>query len=55
MTTRAIGADHPNTLTAVHNLATVYDEMGRYGDAEALYLKAIEGEWGSLALRRPGW
>ena len=34
--------DHRDTLTSMHNLALMYDEQGRLGEAEKLYVQAIE-------------
>jgi hypothetical protein len=41
---RSIGGDHPDTLTSIHNLATTYDALGRYADAERLYLEVCEAK-----------
>ena len=41
---RRVGEDHPETLTDMHNLATIVDAFKRYDDAEAIYLKAIQGK-----------
>lgn len=34
--------DDPLALTIMHNLATLYDAAGRYAEAEALFLSALE-------------
>jgi len=34
---------HPNTLASLNNLAFVYQEQGRYREAEQLYKEAVEG------------
>ena len=36
-----MGADHPATASSLNNLALLYDAMGRYGEAEPLYLRAL--------------
>jgi tetratricopeptide (TPR) repeat protein len=37
------GAEHPDTLGSVDNLAGLYASQGRYGEAEPLYQRALEG------------
>jgi CHAT domain-containing protein len=39
---RTLGPEHPGTLTSVGNLASLYSDQGRYSEAEALYLRALE-------------
>lgn len=34
----------PNTLIDMHNLATIYDKLARYEEAEPVYLKTIRGK-----------
>ena len=34
---RVFGPEHPSTLTAMHNLAALYQHRGRLKDAERLY------------------
>src|SRR6266516_7073419 len=34
-----LGGDHPSTLIAVNNLALLYDDLGRYAEAEPLYVQ----------------
>ena len=36
-----LGPEHPDTLTSVNNLASLYESQGRYGEAEPLYLRAL--------------
>jgi Tetratricopeptide repeat len=35
------GADHPDTAFSLNNLAGLYDSMGRYSEAEPLYLHTL--------------
>ena len=37
-----LGADHPQTVVRIRELARVYQLMGRYGDAEELYRRALD-------------
>ena len=39
-----LGTDHPDLAQSLNNLASLYDAMGRYGEAEPLYLRAL-GIW----------
>jgi Tfp pilus assembly protein PilF len=41
---RLVGDDHPDTLLALHNLATIKDELGRQSEAEKLYVKTLEAK-----------
>ncbi len=38
-----LGQEHPSTLTSVNNLAVLYQAQGRYGEAEPLLKRALEG------------
>ena len=38
-----LGADHPDTLESMNDLALLYDIRGHYEEAEALYKQALEG------------
>jgi esterase/lipase superfamily enzyme len=40
---KALGPDHPNVATSLHNLAVLYHDQGRYADAELLYKRAEAG------------
>jgi tetratricopeptide (TPR) repeat protein len=40
---RVLGTEHPETLTSVNNLASLYDKQGRFGEAEPLNLRALAG------------
>lgn len=37
-----LGADHPDTLTSIANLALIYSNQGRWGDAEKLEVRVME-------------
>ncbi len=39
---KVLGAEHPDTATSLNNLATLYDEQGKYEQAEPLHLRALE-------------
>jgi tetratricopeptide (TPR) repeat protein len=41
------GRDHPSTLATAHNLAQVYQNMGRYTDAKELYNQVLRFVRGS--------
>ncbi len=34
--------EHPDVSTSLINLALIYDNQGRYDEAESLYLQALE-------------
>ena len=36
-----LGADHPDTASALHNLANLYSDQGKYTEAEPLYQRAL--------------
>ncbi|MBV8234437.1 MAG: tetratricopeptide repeat protein [Acidimicrobiia bacterium] len=38
---QALGPDHPDTATCLHNLAALYDAQGRYAEAEPLRRRAL--------------
>jgi tetratricopeptide (TPR) repeat protein len=38
-----LGADHPDTLRSLNNLAGLYESRGRHAEAEPLYLEALAG------------
>src|SRR5215510_4208060 len=38
---RLLGRDDTFTVTAINNLAVLYREQGRYGEAEPLYRRAL--------------
>ena len=39
---KALGPDHPDTATALTNLAVLYRAMGDYAKAEPLYQRALK-------------
>ena len=39
---RALGDDHPATLSSMNNLANLYSNQGRYAEAKPLYLAILE-------------
>ena len=41
---RLLGAEHPNTLVSLNNLAGLYESQGRYDEAEPLYQRALEAQ-----------
>jgi CHAT domain-containing protein/tetratricopeptide (TPR) repeat protein len=40
---KALGPEHPDTLTSINNLAFFYQARGRSGEAEPLLLRALRG------------
>ena len=50
---RVLGPDHPITLTAVNNLATLFIKQGRYDEAEPLYKRALAGRERVLGPKHP--
>ena len=50
---RVLGAEHPGTLTSLHNLAFLYQAQGRHGEAEPLYRRALEGYERVLGAEHP--
>ena len=41
---KALGKDHPSTLSTVNNMAVVFHSMGEYGKALEGYQRALEGK-----------
>ncbi len=39
---KALGFEHPDVAMSLHNLATLYRNLGRYKEAEALHLQVLE-------------
>ena len=50
---RTLGAEHPNTLVSVNNLAICLQAMGQLKDAEALYRRALEARERTLGAEHP--
>ncbi len=42
ITEKALGPEHPDVGNRLNNLATVYSDLGRYSEAEPLYIRALE-------------
>ncbi len=41
---QALGPEHPDTLSAINNLALLYVAQGKYEQAEPLYQRALVGQ-----------
>ena len=41
ITEKSLGPEHPEVAPIVHNLATLYQDMERYAEAEPLYKRAL--------------
>ena len=39
---KKLGADHLDTLTSMHNLASTYSDQGRWGAVEELFVEVVE-------------
>ncbi len=50
---RTLGAEHSETLTAANNLALVYDHLGRFSEAEALYRRVLDASERTLGPEHP--
>ncbi|MGB7249260.1 MAG: tetratricopeptide repeat protein, partial [Phormidesmis sp.] len=48
-----LGDRHPDTATGLNNLAALYESQGRYGEAEPLYVQALEIRKAELGDRHP--
>ena len=42
MRKKALGEKHPSTLASMGNLASVYQEQGRWKEAEELWVQVLE-------------
>ena len=42
MTEKLLGAEHPDTLTTMGNLASTYWNQGRWNEAEQLYIQVMD-------------
>lgn len=50
---RVLGAEHPNTLICMNNLADAYGFQGKYAQSEALFKQALETSRRVLGPRNP--
>ena len=50
---RTLGADHPDTLASVNNLANCFKARGQLKDAEALFRRALEARERTLGAEHP--
>ena len=50
---KALGVDHPSTLTAVHTMASVFDNQGQYEKALEWYGRALAGREEALGVDHP--
>ena len=50
---KALGFEHPDTLTSVSNLRSVLSSQGKYDEAEAMHRRALEGYEKALGLKHP--
>jgi tetratricopeptide (TPR) repeat protein len=50
---KALGVEHPHTLTSVHNLALVLRYQGKYEAAEEMNRRALEGREKALGVEHP--
>ena len=50
---KALGLEHPHTLTSMNNLALLYQHQGKHTDAEPLYREALAGCQKALGLQHP--
>ena len=49
----SLGADHPSTLTTVHNMALVFDNQGQYDKALEYLERALASREKSLGVGHP--
>ena len=48
-----MGTDHPDTLILVNNLASLYEDLGRHGKPEPLYVRALTANERVLGATHP--
>jgi tetratricopeptide (TPR) repeat protein len=48
-----LGENHPNTITSMNNLASLYQRQGRYEEAERLYLECWSKSKDALGENHP--
>jgi hypothetical protein len=51
---RVLGAEHPDTLASMHNLAVTFSDQGRWTEAEALQVQVMEVKKRVLGTEHPG-
>jgi hypothetical protein len=51
---KALGKEHPDTLTSVNNLAVVLQDQRKYKQAEEMNRRALEGREKVLEKEHPG-
>ncbi|MSU51737.1 MAG: tetratricopeptide repeat protein [Opitutus sp.] len=51
---RVLGAEHPNTLTSMNNLASAYSSQGKHVEAVALLTQTLEFQKRVLGAEHPG-
>jgi tetratricopeptide (TPR) repeat protein len=52
-TEKVLGVDHPETLTALTNLALMLRDQGKYEEAEEMNRRALKGEERVLGVEHP--
>lgn len=50
---QALGADHPHTLSALSNLASLLKQLGSVDEAEAMFRQALKGRIAALGHDHP--
>lgn len=50
---RVLGAEHADTFMSLNNLAALYQDQSRYGEAEQLYSRALEARERVLGAAHP--
>jgi hypothetical protein len=51
---RVLGAEHPDTLKSISNLALIYQDQGRLEEAELLRVQELETRKRLLGAEHPG-
>ena len=49
----ALGPEHPNVATSLNNLAGLYEDQGKYAEAEPLYRRALAIQENALGPMHP--
>ena len=52
---KALGPEHPDVATSLNNLAELYRDQGKYGEAEPLYQRALAIDEKALGPDHPMW